>query len=801
MTCRLCGLDSGEHLYCCAGCENVYAILLESGVIESGQNFRETDLYQQSLKLGLISNRPRATSPVPETAETREAVFHLSGLWCASCGWLIEHALTRLAGVVSAEVLFASDLLKVRYAPQYLPCERICERVASLGYRAETYTGPGGRSGAERQDLLLRTGIAAFLSMNAMMFSLVVYASYFEKISNFGRYIPFVLMAVATPSVFYCGAPILRIAWAGIRERALRMETLLAMGILAAYGYSVVQAFAGNLHVYFDTACAIVTLVLTGKLIERGAKDRTARAIALLYKLMPDKARVVIEGGGERFVSIQALKPGALFRVKAGERIPADGIVVDGRSHADESVLTGESVPRAKESGDSVVCGSINTSSVLEIRATRVGADSTLAHIVRTVEQAAAHRSKTERAIDRLARLFIPTVLAFAIGTFAAWMWRTGDPAAAMMHAIAVLVIACPCALGIATPLALTAAVAAAGKRGILVADTRVLETIREMDVVVLDKTGTVTTGEFSLIESSGDTSRLAQLAAVEVCSEHPIGRALGPSTLRATEVSVRKGLGITGVVDGVRYYLGNLAFMQEGGLQPAPGFSPATSRPGTQVFFAWDGAVRGSLTFGDRIRPESAALCAELRCRGIRSLLLSGDSAAVTESSAQLIGADDWLAEATPDRKGEIIRELQQKGQIVAMIGDGVNDAPSLAQADLGIALGTGTDIAMQAAPLVLMNRSLTAVLEVLDLGRRTFRIVRQNLFWALFYNTIGIALAMIGALNPIMAAGAMVLSSLSVIANSRRVMPAGERPRPDGARLASTAEAGAHGTYRLAR
>ena len=746
MTCTLCGLDSGTAAFCCAGCEAVYGILHASGPLPAVPE-----------------------NAIPADTETRDAVFHISGMWCNSCAWLIEHTLSRLRGVQSAKVIFTSDLLKVRYAPQYLPPGRIPERVAALGYRADEYTGPEDRSGAERKDLLLRTGIAAFLSINAMFFSLVIYASYFETITgSVARYIPFVLMALATPSVFYCGAPILRIAWAGARARVLRMETLLSLGILAAYGYSVVQALAGNLHVYFDTACAIVTLVLTGKLIERGAKERSNRAIALLYRLMPAKARVLVDGG-ERFVSVEALRPGTIFHVKPGERIPADGIVVEGQSYADESVLTGESAPRSKQPGDTVICGSINTGSILAVQTTRAGAASTLAHMVRTVEQAAAHRTRTERAVDCVARLFIPAVLTLALLTFAGWWWHAGRPAEALMHAIAVVVIACPCALGIATPMALNAAVAAAGKRGILVADTRVLETIRTVDTVVLDKTGTATTGEFTLLETAGDTSRMAELAAVEACSEHPIGRALGKSALRASEVEVYKGMGISGVVNGTRYFLGNHSV--------TPAVLPPASHAGsktagvTVIFFGWGAEVRGTMSFGDRIRPEAADLCAALRRRSIRTLLLSGDSAATTESTAHAIGADDWVAEATPDRKIEIIREMQQKGSTVAMIGDGVNDAPSLAQADLGIALGTGADIAMQAAPLVLMNNSLAAVIDTLDLSRRTFRIVRQNLFWALVYNSVGITLAMTGVLNPIMAAGAMVLSSLSVIGNSRRL------------------------------
>jgi Cu2+-exporting ATPase len=769
VNCRLCGLDSHQADFCCAGCRNVYAILVESGVLASGQNIRETELFQRSLRLGLISNASGAAEAVPDApGEIREAVFQVSGLWCASCGWLIEHALMRTRGIVSAEVIFTSDLLKVRYSPQRLPIERIVERVTSLGYRAQEYTGQADGSDAERKDLLLRVGIAAFLSLNVMTFSLVVYTSYFEHIAaSFARYMPFVLMALATPSVFYCAAPVLRIAWAGARNGVLRMESLLAMGILAAYGYSAAVAFSGGTHVYFDTACAIVTLVLAGKAIERGAKDKTARAVTLLYRLMPSKARLVVDGH-ERFISLEALRPGALILVKSGERIPADGIVTDGRSHVDESVLTGESAPRVKGPGDAVVCGSVNTGGVLEIRATRVGEESTLARIVRSVEQAIASRTGMERTVDNLARWFIPAVLALAILTFAGWLGRTGSPAEALMHAIAVIVIACPCALGIATPLALNAAVASAGRRGILVSDMRVLETICGVDTVILDKTGTATTGHFCVLEKAGDLSRMAELAAVEARSEHPIGKALtahlglGDRLPPAQDISIHPGKGISGVVQGTRYFLGNRLLA---------GMPKDQTGPHTSVFFGWDQAVKGTLVFGDQVRPDAAELCAALRRRGVRTFLLSGDSPGVTEFTAKAIGADEWAGGASPEQKVEIIRELQRSGKKVAMIGDGVNDAPSLAQADLGIALGTGADIAMQAAPLVLMNSHLRAVTETLDLARRAFRIVRLNLFWAFFYNAVGITLAITGVLNPILAAGAMVLSSLSVIANSRRL------------------------------
>jgi heavy metal translocating P-type ATPase len=757
MTCTLCGLDSGADPFCCAGCQNVYAILMESGVLASGQDFRDTPLYRQSLKLGLISNRA-ATEPATVAHETRDAVFQLSGLWCASCGWLIEHALSTLPGVAEAEVHFASDLLKVRYAPQLLPPDRIAARVASLGYRAAEYTGPGERSTREQKDLLLRLGISAFLWMNVMMLSAILYTSYFQSIAaSFERYLPVLLMLLTIPAVFWCGAPILRLAWGGIRHGALRMETLLAIGILTAFGYSA----AGH-GAYYDSVCAIVTLVLLGKSAERAAKDQTARALTLLYRMMPNKARLIVEGR-ERFVSIDALRPGATFRVKPGERIPADGIVIDGRSHADESVLTGESVPRPKTPGDPVVCGSINTGNALDIRATHVGGDSTLARIVQTVEQACASRTGIERAVDRASRIFIPAVLLIAVATFAAF---------GLSRAIAVLVIACPCALGIATPLALTAAVTAAGRRGILVRDSRVLETIRSVDVMVLDKTGTVTTGEFTLLEAAGDLSRMADLAALESYSCHPIAKALQRSgsmplteprpsgSGRPQNVTHHPGQGLTGTIGKTDYFIGNR--------QLAPDSQAFPQHP---VLFGWDNQVRGGLSFGDPVRPDAPALCAALRARGIRTVLLSGDCPTTTQAVAEAIGADEWIAEATPARKVEIVRGLQRNGAKVAMLGDGVNDAPSLAQADLGIALGAGADIAMQAAPLVLMGNSLASVTDTLDLARRAHRIVRQNLFWAFVYNTTAITLAVTGILNPILAAGAMVLSSLSVIANSRRL------------------------------
>ncbi|HZT32205.1 MAG TPA: heavy metal translocating P-type ATPase [Bryobacteraceae bacterium] len=795
IACGLCGLDCGRHpvtrriggeerSFCCTGCMHVYQILAESGVLASGQDFRESEVYRQSLKLGLIAN-PEAGEREPAAApaaEVREAMFQVGGMWCSACGWLIEHVLERERGVVSAEVFFASDLMKVRYCPQYVPPGRIAGRLAELGYRASEYTGQNEGESEVRKDLLLRTGVAAFLWLNVMTFSMVLYVGYFQSLAeSIRQFLPFVLLALATPAVFYSAAPVLRLSVQGLRHGAIRMETLLALGILAAYGYSAAGAFRGGRHFYFDTACAIVTLVLAGKLVEQGAKEKTSRAITLLYRMMPKKARVRTDGR-ERFVSVEALAAGVVFVVQPGERIPADGVVVEGRSHVDESVLTGESAPRARGPGEAVICGSVNGGGVLEVRTTHAGAESTLARIIRSVEAALASRSRIERQVDRVSRIFVPAVIGVALATFAWLLPRAGFPEA-LLRAITVLVIACPCALGIATPLAMTSAIGAAARRHILVTHGQALETVRRVTAAVLDKTGTVTEGNFELLETAGETGRLPLVAALEAYSPHPLARALcrraeelGWAGAEAREIEIREGAGIRGVVAGREVFAGNHRICPAPPPAALAEQAAAWEREGhTVVFFGSGDAVEGALCFGDRIKREAAAVVGELKRRGVRTLLVSGDARAATAWVAGQIGVDEMIAEALPEQKVHAIRALQQGGAVVAMIGDGVNDAPSLAQADLGIALGSGTDIAIQAAPVVITSGRLEPVLETFEVARRTVRVIRQNLFWAFLYNAAAITLAVTGTLNPIMAAGAMVLSSISVIWNSSRLSRAG--------------------------
>jgi len=809
----------GRNLpFCCMGCANVYAILVESGVLASGQKIRETEVFRRSLELGLISKpetEPERATVIDPNAPTQEILLQVNGMWCTACAWLIEHALRGLPGVVSADVFFASDLAKVKFCPQYLPPESIPARIEKLGYKAAEFDAENTAAKSEARDLLLRLGVAGFLWANIMGFSTILYVGYFEKIApSASQVLPIVLLLLATPLVFYCAWPILRTAAFGLRNGQIRMETLLALGILAAYFLSAAQAMRSQTHVYFDTAAAIVTLVLTGKLIERAAKDRAAGSIAMLYRLMPKKVRL-LSAAGERFVSVEALEPGQLFMVKAGERIPADGVVVEGETDADESLLSGEAAPVAKRPGSTVVSGSLNAGGVIQVRATRSSNDSALAQIVRLVERALATRAPIERTADRVARIFVPAVVLLALANFALLLGLHAGVAAAMMRATTILVIACPCALGLATPLAITAAVGSASKNGLLIRESSVLETMGKIDVVVLDKTGTVTRGDFRLLEfalldggraaSASDPSStesrtsekerffvevLPVLAGIEAWSEHLLGRAVvqfardaGISASDAASVEIHKGQGISGLAGDRRIHIGSRQLMLAApaeNLAEADDLAKPWQQAGrTTAYFGWDGAVRGVLAFGDEVKPGAVQMVQALRARGIGVKLVSGDAWPTTAFVAQQIGVDDFTGEAAPAAKALIVEQLQKAGKRVALIGDGANDAPALAQASLGIALGTGADIAMGAAPVVLVGGSLSKVEDAFRLGAMTTRVVRQNLFWAFFYNIAGISLALSGVFTPIFAAAAMLLSSTSVVANSMRLTRQGGRER----------------------
>jgi copper-transporting P-type ATPase V len=567
------------------------------------------------------------------------------------------------------------------------------------------------------------------------------------------------------------------------------MDTLIALGTLAAYGFSADRVAFGSAHAehYFDSAALIIAFLLLGRYFEARAKGRASRALRALLALGAKEARLLVDGE-ERTVPIDRVAVGDLLRVRPGEKIPVDGVVVDGASAVDESMLTGESVPVDKTPGDAVTGATLNAHGLLTVRATAVGADTALAQIVRLVEEAQGRKAPVQRLADRIAGVFVPVVLAVAALTLAGW-WISGRPGQGLVAAVAVLIIACPCALGLATPTAIMVGTGRGAALGILIKGGEVLERSKRIDTVVFDKTGTLTLGRMAVTDvvpaagvDRADVSGRA--AAVEEGSEHPVGRAIvegakadgfGPAAATMTGFAALPGHGVRGTVDGAEVFVGRRTLLIEAGLTiPADleaGAARLEEEGKTAVFAGWDGEARGVLAVADTVRPEAASVVADLRRLGIACVMITGDNRVTAAAIAGQVGIDRVLAEVLPSDKVDEVRRLQAEGRVVAMVGDGINDAPALVQADLGIAIGSGTDVAIESSDITLLSADLGGVPDAIRLSRRTFRTILQNLGWAFGYNVAAIPLAVAGALNPAIASAAMAFSSVSVVTNSLRL------------------------------
>jgi Cu+-exporting ATPase len=618
--------------------------------------------------------------------------------------------------------------------------------------------------------------------------------------------LPRVEFALATPVVVWGGWPFFLRFWRSLVNRSPNMFTLIGMGTGVAYGYSVVatlapQIFSESLRgmtgypdVYFEAAAAITTLVLLGQVVELRARGRTSAAIRALLDLTPQTARLLGPDGSEKDVPLAQVKPGERLRVRPGEKVPVDGVLLEGRSAIDESMITGESIPVEKSPESKVIGATINGTGSFVMRAERVGSDTLLARIVQLVGQAQRSRAPIQRLADRVAKWFVPIVVAVAVITFVAW-WLFGPQPRlghALVNAVAVLIIACPCALGLATPMAIMVGVGRGARAGVLIKNAEALEILEKVDTLVVDKTGTLTEGKPQLVGSTAaaglDSREVLRVAAsLERASEHPLGTAIVRGAQdrqlklsEPAEFSYSAGKGIQGIVDGRPVAVGNRTLMVEvGALGQGDTVTSRINAPSaTQIFVAIDGKYAGDISIADPVKPSTPDAIRGLRAQGIHIVMLTGDNRAVAESIAKALGIDEFEAEVLPEGKLEIVRSLQGQGRVVAMAGDGINDAPALAQADVGIAMGTGTDVAMESGGITLVKGDLTGILRARKLSQATMRNIRENLFFAFIYNAIGVPIAagvlypFFGLLlSPIFAAAAMSFSSVSVIANALRL------------------------------
>jgi P-type Cu+ transporter len=726
----------------------------------------------------------------------QEVTLAIEGMTCASCVARVEKALTRIPGVISASVNLATEQARVTTAGA-VETEALLQAVTRAGYEARPLeaAGPGATPVRRRPDWW------PVLLSSALTLPLVVAMSG----DLFGEHwaLPgLVQLALATPVQFWLGARFYRAGWKALRAGTGNMDLLVALGTSAAYGLSVYLLWRhwdqGVQHLYFEASTAVITLVLLGKWLEARAKHQTTEAIRALNALRPDVARLRRDGR-EIEVPIAQVRTGDVVLVRPGERIPVDAKVREGRSHVDESLITGESLPVSKGPGERVTGGSVNLDGLLVADTVAVGAETMLSRIVRMVENAQAAKAPIQKLVDKVSAVFVPIVLAIALVALLGWGLHNGDWEQALLNAVAVLVIACPCALGLATPTAIMAGTGVAARHGILIKDAEALEIAHAVTAVAFDKTGTLTVGRPTLVglePASGSAQELLRFAAsVQHGSEHPLARAVMEEASRrrldawqAVDMKALPGRGVEATVNGERLYLGSARLMNELGVAIDPLASQARRYENDGFTVSWlsrvsggQHAVVGLLAFGDTVKPTAAETIRRLHAQGVRTAMLTGDNKGSAQAVARTLSIDEVRAEVLPADKAQTVADLKKGGAIVAMVGDGINDAPALAAADVGIAMSSGTDVAMHAAGITLMRNEPLLVTDALDISRRTYAKIRQNLFWAFIYNVVGLPLAALGFLNPVIAGAAMAASSVSVVSNAlllRRWRPVSQRP-----------------------
>jgi len=706
--------------------------------------------------------------------------LQIEGMTCASCVGRVEKALKRVPGVTAAEVNLATERAQVRF--HATSAEQLIAAVDRAGYKALVAHGSTHARPTAKGEPWWPVAVSAFLTFPLILPMVGMLLGQDWSLDGWTQWL------LATPVQFWLGARFYRAGWKAVRAGAGNMDLLVALGTSAGYGLSVYLLFKhalhGTPHLYFEASAVIITLVLLGKWLEARAKRQTTAAIQALNALRPEVARVRTDSG-DKDLPLAQVKVGDVVVVRPGERIPVDGTVTEGASEVDESLITGESLPVAKHPGDAVTGGAVNAEGLLLVRTTAIGAESTLSRIVRLVESAQAKKAPIQRMVDRVSAVFVPVVLGLALLTLLGWGIFTGNWEQAILNAVAVLVIACPCALGLATPTAIMAGTGVAARRGILIKDAEALEVAHKIDTVAFDKTGTLTQGKPTLVALEAVAGYENQLlpfaAAIQNGSEHPLAKAvLNLAREKAVAVPVAhavtavSGRGVRAQVKGRDLRLGSTRYMTELNIDLSALEARAKQLQDQGRTVSWladltdEPRLMGLLAFGDELKPTALQAIQQLKALNIQTVLVTGDNLGSAQAVGRALNLDRIRAEVLPSDKADIVAEIRRNGDRVAMVGDGINDAPALAAADVGMAMSTGTDVAMHAAGITLMRGDPALIADAIDISRRTYGKIRQNLFWAFAYNVVGIPLAAMGLLNPMVAGAAMALSSVSVIANA---------------------------------
>lgn len=708
--------------------------------------------------------------------------LNIEGMTCASCVARVEKALNKVEGVENVSVNLATEKAKI-HGQNGLKAEQLIAAVEKAGYSGTEYR--------ENAPVVAQPDTQGRAVAAAALLTLPLVAPMLLMPLGVHAMLPaWVQLLLTIPIQFVLGWHFYTGAWAALRARSGNMDLLVALGTSAAFGlslYLLLTAKTGQSpHLYFEASASVITLIMLGKWLESRAKRQTSSAIRALQKLRPEVANVM-RSGELKTVPISEVKVGDTVQVRAGERVPVDGVVLEGQSQVDESLITGESLPVNKEAGNPVTAGAINSDGVLLIETKAIGSETTLARIIRLVEDAQAEKAPIQRVVDQVSAVFVPVVVGIALLTLIAWLLATGNVEQSIINAVAVLVIACPCALGLATPTAIMVGTGVAARHGILIKDSEALEVAHNINSLVFDKTGTLTVGQPILTQiacasHSNDTEAMTIAAALQQGSEHSLAKAvlaraktMNIQSQSAQHTRTLAGKGISGDVGQATYWLGNTRLMNElnVNLDALQEEAQASQKAGLTVSWLAKGQadhaeLMALLAFGDEIKPGAKAALASLKHLGIHLTLLTGDNRGSAQRVADALGIDHVIAEVLPQDKADEVKALRQQNRTVGMVGDGINDAPALAAADVGLAMATGTDVAMQAAGITLMRGDLALVPQAIDISRRTYRKIRQNLFWALIYNLIGIPLAAFGLLNPVVAGAAMAFSSVSVVSNA---------------------------------